>query len=403
MADSQDLRVSFHPLQFRKDRDEWLAGRQGNDRIVAVPKVGMAAMRLLAAGSTVEETRSRLRADIGRDLDVRAFVEQLADAGLVASVGDRHFPFTPAPVSLPWIEPRHVRWVMSPVLHVVVLAIPLAGLLTLALSPRAMPSWSDLLWSDYGTFTLVVQCLVAWFLIGLHELAHLGTARAAGVPGRVRLGTRLQFLVAQTEVSGIWLKSRRERLTVYLSGPALDGAIWGGCILAVALGVHHLLLPVVAMTLLASLANQCLVFMRTDLYFVVQDLTGCRNLYGDAGRYLRHVGARLAARPSQNPLRSLHDTERRVLQVYALATAAGTLVCVFFGLRFLLDVSWPLLNRSVMHLYSGADPLVRLDALATVLLITGLQALWVHLWWRRHADGVWAASRAVRRHLQSRS
>ena len=67
---------------------------------------------------------------------------------------------------------------------------------------------------------------------------------------------------------------------MYLSGPALDGAIWGGCILAAALGVHHLLLPVVAMTLLASLANQCLVFMRTDLYFVVQDLTGCRNLYG---------------------------------------------------------------------------------------------------------------------------
>ena len=100
LADSQDLRVSFHPLQFRKDRDEWLAGRQGNDRIVAVPKVGMAAMRLLAAGSTVEETRSRLRRPTSVVISTYApSWEQLADAGLVASVGDRHFPFTPAPAA----------------------------------------------------------------------------------------------------------------------------------------------------------------------------------------------------------------------------------------------------------------------------------------------------------------
>ncbi|MEV4621416.1 hypothetical protein AB0J74_22245 [Asanoa sp. NPDC049573] len=32
---------------------------------------------------------------------------------------------------------------------------------------------------------------------------------------------------------------------------------------------------------------QFLLFMRTDLYFVLQDLTGSRNLYGDGGAYVR--------------------------------------------------------------------------------------------------------------------
>ncbi|MFJ7044747.1 hypothetical protein ACIQVC_15240 [Streptomyces sp. NPDC101112] len=400
MSDVNDLRVRFPSLQFRRDRGEWIVGRRGNEQVIAVPEAGLAAMRLLAEGRTVEETRSRLRRDTGRDIDVRSFVEALAAAGFVASVGDRTFPTEPAPVSFPWLQPRHVRWALHPALHAIVLCVPVVGLIAMTARPRAMPTWSDLLWTPSGTFTLLVQCLVAWALIALHELAHLVTARAAGVSGRIRLGTRLQFLVAQTEVSGIWLKGRRERLTVYLAGLALDGVIWGGCLLALAFGVHHVLLPVVAMTLFASFGNQCLVFMRTDLYFVIQDLTGCRDLYGDGGRYLRHAVARCLGRAGADPLRSLLPAERRALRCYALGVTVGTFVCVVIGLHVLVDVTWPLFQRAAVRLLDATDPLSRLDALATVLVVGGLQALWARLWWRRHGHRVRRGWPAIRRRLR---
>ncbi|MFJ6724900.1 hypothetical protein ACIQPQ_08265 [Streptomyces sp. NPDC091281] len=393
--------MGLHPLDVRPDRGEWFVGRQGNDQIVAVPEIGLAALRLLTAGSTVEEARNTLRVTTGRDLDVGAFVEKLADAGLVASIGDRRIEPTPQTVSLPRLRAGHVRWAMSPILHVLVLAVPVVAVLLVLREPAILPSWDDLLWTEYGTFTLLAQASVSVCLIALHEMTHLVTARAAGVPGRITLGTRLQFLVAQTEVSGIWLKSRRERLTVYLSGIALDAAIWGCCIVARFLGSDVALLPVIAMTLVAALAHQCFVFMRTDLYFVVQDLTGCRNLYADTGRYLRHLAARLRGRRGPNPLRSLRPAERRFLQAYALGTLAGTVICVFIGLRLLTEVTLPLITRSLEQIVRGADPWGRLDAVVTVLVLAGLQGTWVCLWWRRHAGRARRAWHAGRRRFRT--
>ncbi|MGW2742483.1 hypothetical protein [Streptomyces sp. NPDC001450] len=397
-TDDHAPKVAFHALEFRRDRGEWIVGRQGGEQVVALPEIGMAAVRLLASGNTVEETRRSLRADTGRDIDVRAFTERLAAAGLVASIGDRRFAAAPV-VSFPWLRPHHVRWVMNPVLQGFVLLVPVSALLAVLVRPWALPSWDELLWTEYGTFTVLVQCTVAVCLIALHEMAHLVTARAAGVPGRIRLGTRLQFLVAQTEVSGIWLRSRRERLTVYLSGIAVDAMVWGGCLLARCLGANWALLPVVAMTLITALANQCLVFMRTDLYFVIQDLTGCRNLYGDTGRCLRHVVARLCGRRSEDPLRSLRAAERRWLKVYVLGMVMGTATCVFIGLRILAEVTWPLFHRSLGLLAGPADAWTRLDALTTVLILAALQTLWARLWWKRHAGRVRRALHILRRRL----
>ncbi|MGW5090580.1 hypothetical protein [Streptomyces coelicoflavus] len=402
MTRAGGLDVSFHELEFRPDRDEWIVGRQGTDEIVALPGIGMDAIRLLSAGRTVEETRSSLRASTGRDVDVRAFVERLASAGLVASIGERRFPVAPAAVSFPRVRPHHVRLLLNPVLHAVLLLVPVAGLAVALTRPGTFPSWDSFLWTEYGTFTVLVQCVIGWCLIALHEAAHLLTARATGVRGRIRLGTRLQFLVAQTEVSGIWLKGRRARLTVYLSGIVLDAVIWGGCLLARAWGADFVLLPVVVATLFLALANQCLVFMRTDLYFVVQDLTGCRNLFTDTTRYLRHVAALPFGRRAPHPLRSLPARERRFVKGYAVAVAVGSVVCLAIGLRVLTEVTWPLLRRSLVHMVDGSDWWLRLDALATVLVLCGMQTLWARLWWKRHGDRVGRAGRAARRWRRDR-
>lgn len=396
------LDVSFHELEFRPDRDEWIVGRQGTDEIVALPGIGMDAIRLLSAGRTVEETRSSLRASTGRDVDVRAFVERLASAGLVASIGERRFPVAPAAVSFPRVRPHQVRLLLNPVLHAVLLLVPVAGLAVALTRPGTFPSWDSFLWTEYGTFTVLVQCVIGWCLIALHEVAHLLTARATGVRGRIRLGTRLQFLVAQTEVSGIWLKGRRARLTVYLSGIVLDSVIWGGCLLARAWGADFVLLPVVVATLFLALANQCLVFMRTDLYFVVQDLTGCRNLFTDTTRYLRHVAALPFGRRAPHPLRSLPAREQRFVKGYAVAVAVGSVACLAIGLRVLTEVTWPLLRRSLVHMVDGSDWWLRLDALATVLVLCGMQTLWARLWWKRHGDRVGRARRAARRWRRDR-
>src|SRR5205823_1988045 len=76
----------------------------------------------------------------------------------------------------------------------------------------------------HAHIALMALALVAAAAAGLylHELAHLLAARACGVPARIRPGRRLWFIVAETDMTGIWLASKRQRYLAFLAGPLAD-------------------------------------------------------------------------------------------------------------------------------------------------------------------------------------
>ena len=86
-------------------------------------------------------------------------------------------------------------------------------------------------------------------------------------------------------------------MTVYLAGLGIDFVVVGTILLVLILAAPHglarqLLCVAFAETLLV-VPTQFMVFMRTDLYFVLQDLTGCANLYADGSAYLRYLTRRV--------------------------------------------------------------------------------------------------------------
>lgn len=386
--------VRLRELAVRQDGSQWIVGRPDGDEFAAVPYEGMRAIELLSAGATIEETERRLRAETGADLDVGDFVRALGALGFLEEPGA---PAAPArPPTFPWLRPRHVRWTLHPLLHLLVAGLIAAGVATAVVRRETLPGWRDLLWSQRGTLVLASQVAVAWALIFLHEMAHLSTARAAGVPGRIRLGTRLQFLAVQTEVSGVWLAGRRVRLTVYLAGMATDAAACSAALLLTAVVGRQPVLSLVALTSLGMLATQFLVFMRTDVYFLLQDLSGCRNMYGDASAYVRHLALRLLRRPSPDPLAGLPRPERRALRMYAVLLVVGTAACLGVAFAVTAPATLTLLGRAVGALAAPADPLAGLDAAAVLLSAAAFQVIWARAWWRRHGPRVRRALRPRR-------
>ncbi|GAA0384067.1 hypothetical protein GCM10009530_38690 [Microbispora corallina] len=377
--------VRFHGLAVRRDREEWIVGRAETGVCVALPYEGVRAIEILETGATVEETSDLLRRETGVTLDVAGFVGEMAGAGLVAAVDGRPVGRDEVPrPSLPWLTPRLVRWTLSPVLPWVAGALVLAGAVAAAVRPGVVPGWHALMWSPHGTPVLAAEVVLVAALVALHELAHLCTARASGVPGRIRLGTRLQFLAAQTDVSGIWLAGRRARLTVYLAGIAVDAAVLALCLVAMAVLGPDVPLSIVALTEMTGLALQFLVFMRTDLYFVLQDLSGCRDLYADAGAHLRHLARRLAGRPSEDPLRLLRPLERRFVRIYSGVVLTGTAACLAVFLLVSLPFTLTMVCRAFGALTRHATPVDTADAVATLAVLLGYQGAWAYAWARRH-------------------
>jgi putative peptide zinc metalloprotease protein len=389
-------RVRLHPLATRPDGEETIVGRTDTGEFVALPAVGARALDLLAAGATVEETARALRDETGEDVDVADFVAQLLPLGFVAALDDR--PVSgPEPIraSLPRLKPAHVRWLLHPATAATALCLIAAAVVLALLSNAPLPSYRSLLWTGTGSLVLLGQFVFGWTQIGLHELAHLATARAAGVPGRVRLGTRLQFLVAQTDVTGIWAAPRRHRLTVHLAGMTCDaltaGAAWTAHLATAPGSLPSRILAAVATTALALLPPQLLLFMRTDVYFVLQDLTGCRNLYADSATHLRHRARRwarrlLRRRPAPaDPLRHLPPREARVVHRYAVLLAAGTTVCLGAAVTITIPVDVRLVAEGVRHIVGGTGPRVA-DGLVTVAVLAAVHLLWARTWWRDHAN-----------------
>jgi putative peptide zinc metalloprotease protein len=393
-------RVRLRTLSQRRDRDGWVIGRPETGDFISIPDVAHRVITLLGEGLTVDEVSARLRAETGTRFAVADFVAALDELGFVGSVDDLlredHADTRP---SLPWLRPEHVRWLLHPLAPIVVAGFAAAGLIMLALHPALLPSYHVLVWSRRVGLVLAVNAAIGWALVLLHELAHLATARAAGAPARITLSTRLQFLVAQTDVSGVWAAPRRSRIAVYLAGIAANVCLAGAFLVVLGLanphGVLRSLLAVAVAETVLMLATQLMVFMRTDLYFVLQDLTGCANLYADGSAYLRYLGRRTTRRstPAPDPGLAYPATERRAIRLYSVVLLAGTAICLGVECAVSVPALIVLLARAVSEI--GVTAVTTLDGCAALTILLTWQALWAWRWWHRHRRQTQALARKI--------
>jgi hypothetical protein len=398
-------RVGLHPLRMRRDGEAWVIGRVETGEFISAPPVAQRAISLLSRDQTVTEVRAALQAE-GTDVNVVGFVTTLAGLGFLSHIDGHRLegPEPPRP-TFPWLRPAHVRWVLHPATAAVAAVLILAGAGPVLIGRAPVPGYHDLIWSTSGGLVLLGNAAIAWTIIFVHEMAHLAAARAAGVPGRMSLSTRLQFLAAQTDVSGIWAAPRQVRLTVYLAGMTVNLLIFALCVpaaaIAVPAGLAHRLLVATGLISVLFVPPQFLVFMRSDVYFVLQDITGCANLYADGSAYFRYLAGRLwsavsrRGRPSADPSRNLPARQRRAVRAYTVILAGGTAACLAVAATTTLPTAITLLARAVAAITGGSSVAGRFDALAVITVIGGFQLLWSRAWWRRHGHRV----RRLRGHL----
>ena len=392
-------RVRLHRLSQRPDGGEWVIGRVETGEFITVPPVAHRVITLLGEGQSIDDITARLRAETGTRFAVAEFVTALDELGFVAAVDDRVRP-DDARVrpSLPWLRPGYVRWLLHPLVPVIVAAFAVAAVLMLVRHPGLLPSYRVLVWSKRAGLVLAVNAAIAWTIILVHESAHLATARAAGVPARITLSTRLQFLAAQTDVSGVWAAPRRIRMTTYLAGMGIDLCTAGTCLLILGLaspvGLPRHLLAVAAALALLGLPLQFLVFMRTDIYFVLQDLTRCANLYADGAAYLHYLAGRVTRRSHPDPSLGYPAPQRRAVRVYSAVLLAGTAICLGIEFGVTLPALITLLARAVSEI--GATLAGTLDGALALAILLGFQVVWGTRWWHRHQHQVRAMTRKFR-------
>ncbi|MDA0644226.1 MULTISPECIES: hypothetical protein [Nonomuraea] len=319
--------------------DDYVIGN--GETFVHVPAVAAAVVSALDGTRTVAQARERVRAERGVDVDVAAFVGGLADAGLMRRPERR-------PNVWDRIRPRQVAWFFSRPADVVLVLLTGCAVAAAVAEPRVRPGVSSLVWPGSLSFTLAFAA-GSWALVLLHELGHVAAARSLGVRAELSLGTRLQFLVVQTRITGVWGVPRRARYRAHLAGMRVDWVLICGsaCVLYVTESAPARLVMVIC---LAQVVWQFLFFMRTDVYYVFANATGNKNLMADAQAYLRGRGG----------------GARRSVRVYAWFVVVGRVLGLAFFALYTVPITVAVVRRAMGELASGAlwEPVAALVVIA---------------------------------------
>ena len=403
-----DSSVVLRPLIVNKQGATWIVGRQDTGEFVEVPIEALTFVRALQDGDDVGDAAERVERAHGQAIDAAAFVETIIETGFVASVDGVECESSHLSQSLTWLKPRHVKWAFTKRAFVFRVAFIAAGVVTAWLAGIGLPDHRAYFVSDSQSVNVAWNTGLFLAALALHELSHLAAARSEDVYSRIGLGTRLQFLVAQTTVSGLWGASRSLRLRVFMAGMASDMMLMSLSWMVLATleptGLLYRFLESLTLVLLFSLGCQCALYMRTDLYFVLQEVLHCKNLYADAWRYLRYLLSRYAWRrhesPPFDPTLAVPQHERKSIKAYAFLMFTGSVVTVGLYVAFGGPITGELFVQSVAQVRFGlasGQPSSVADGI-TVLTIEGvLHLVFLRLYFLKHRPKVAAMLASVKR------
>jgi putative peptide zinc metalloprotease protein len=395
---TRDTIVAVHPFTQQPEREDVIIGRIETGVFLAVPLEAVELLEQLAQGKTVGEVADIYHQKHGEPVDLDDFLTILETKGIVERARDgggskddkgesreavsRRSPAPPQRYHFSTFpQPLAQRLFGKPVLTGCFLVIAIA-LVLVGRDPSLIGGWRDLYFPDRRTLSWGILTMAGYAALFAHELAHLIAARATGINSRMGISNRLWYLVAETDLTGLWSVPKKQRYLPMLAGVLLDAV--SGSLLVLLLFAYTckwLALPTLCVRLVRAMAFtylmrivwQFCLFIRTDFYYVIASVFDCRNLLNDTKVFLRNQVSRLVPWVESTEQVGIPAAERRVIQVYSVLFVAGRLWALFL----LLAVTIPLFVRYAGNLASAfrtgysANPSNFVDAvlLATYFLL----------------------------------
>ena len=371
--------VRLHPLSLVDEGDHVIVGDTLTGRFVAMPPVGAVVIRALQAGADLSEARAAGERFVGQDVDVAAFVETLRRLGFIEQDVDRVTEWRQGP------RRRVIRHLFGRTAWLCYTAALAWSVGCLVAIPDLRPRGNDVIPAANAGAHFLIFLLCCTVVTALHECWHWLAAHAAGIPARLSIGNRLYFVVFETDLSHIWRLPRRQRYGPVLAGLAADSTVLA-LLLAVraGAGAGYLALPpsllrfaaTLTYVVVAVMAWQCLIFLRTDLYAVLVIATGCRNLWRVKTLLLRRALG-LLRQPEQAELAAANDRDIRVGSWFRWVWLAGLGLAVAWYWMFYLPVLVGVIRWTTANLATGPASAAFWYALGCLALLLWAPALLV--------------------------
>ncbi|MDT9026220.1 hypothetical protein [Rossellomorea yichunensis] len=363
-------------LSIQKDAEEYVVGSTLNNVYIRVPEEAIIVINHLNGSLTIKEVIENIHKEEKLDIDVLDFVNSLNELDLLTEINGKvlHPTFEVKKQNRKLIILSNILF--NRITNSLYLLMFLSSLIIFATRSDLIPTYHDILVFDSSGLSLLSVTLLTWLLTFFHESGHFFSTSKLGIPVKFSLSLRMYWLVVQADVSGLWSVSQRERYVPYLAGMAFDAVV-----LFISLLIRILFPTVIPdffalLTLLVTLTFgfHCLIFLRTDIYYVIMNAFNIPSLHDYAIDFLKS----LIRKSHTSSLYMLSKRENVFVKCYSAIYVLGSIFALFLLAFYSLPSSILIIQNTLYQLIdSQPNSYTFIDGIITLVIILINVGLWL--------------------------
>ncbi|WP_113930390.1 hypothetical protein [Bacillus sp. P14.5] len=380
----KNSKVTLFDFEIHQDEEKLIVESKQTGDFFEMSITAVEAIRMLDKGKTVDETEIYLRAAFPQEeIKMEEFINQLIQLNFMKKIDDEEFgnPTTKSSTKgFLWINESVGRIFFNKFSRIIFILSLLGSLLMFIIKPSLFPDYRDIFWYDLMLINILLFSSVSIFLVLIHEAGHILAARSYGIPVKLNIGHRLFFPVLESDVSSAWKLSREKRNIIFLGGLSFDIVI-----LFVSLviqryflrgdeGLFNAIITMTIFNIIIRIIYQCCLYMKTDLYFVLENSSGLYNLLEEGQEYLKR---KVSSSRKDNKI----EGYIKAFSVFYLigVSISITLFLVYYIPQLLFSVEQALANLAspinTLKFWDGTVFLIQLIAVAFLLIFSWMRSL----------------------------
>ncbi|TLS38265.1 peptidase [Pseudalkalibacillus caeni] len=338
MEISYDSQIKLSQIAIHIDKKNSIVENSDTGEYFEIPEPGIIAIEGLQSNMDLKELEASLKKRFPEeDIDLLDFIDQLLELGLVSEVdgvevADRAVSGSSDKFS--WLPARAGKFFFNRISTRVYMLLFFFNIIIFSIKPELFPNYKDIFLFDSLMLNILLMMGLSLLLIVVHELGHVLAVRSYGLPTSLGISHRLFLVVFETDMTHAWRLPARERNVLYLAGMCFDNVVLFVALIAQiafpeASSLFPGILAIAVLDIVIKMIYQCCFYMKTDLYYVFENTTGCYNLMENSKVYLRKWLPFLPAEKHTE----MFEGEVKIVRLYSIFYLTGVLLTlgVFIG------------------------------------------------------------------------
>jgi putative peptide zinc metalloprotease protein len=390
MAISLHTSLTMVPVEIRKDNKNYIVEDKFSGEFYEMPKICIEAIHLIIKGEHLWEIESKLKEKYPHEkVDVLDFAAQLFELGLIAQVDGitvRRQQNQKDSLGFLWISPKAGKLFFNKFSYPLYITFFLLNLVLFSKFPSLLPYYEDIFVFDVMIINVLIWMSFTFLLVLFHEFGHILAMRAHNLPTKLEFGHRLFFVVLETDMSSVWKLAPKDRNVLYLAGLFFDNVIlFTALIIQLLIPSGHAfisgLMSLVVFDIVLRMIYQCCFYLKTDLYYVFENVTGCYNLMENALQTIKKNLFFLKQKPSEQVS---FLSERKTINTYAIFYFLG--IAISIALYFIFYIPEVIHAGKLLLPGFGQAPtsLAFWDAVIFTLQVSIFLLLLLYSYWKKY-------------------